>query len=86
MSSEPRVMRPMPMGTRECMACAGTGDTSPWEHDHHIWLRGEPIAVCGACKGAGKVGRWGFPLSAAKALAQHRQMSNILFGSDKHAR
>lgn len=75
-----RILRPMPMGSHECAACAGTGEPSPWEHDHHIWLRGQPIAVCGACRGAGQVGRWGFRLSAAKVLAHYRRMEEIMFG------
>ena len=75
-----RVLRPMPMGARDCEACSGTGETSPWEHDHHVWLRGQPIAVCGACRGAGMVSRWGFRLSAAKVLGTQRRMSQILFG------
>jgi hypothetical protein len=74
-----RTMRPMPDGARDCSACCGTGESSPWEYDHHIWVRGEPIAVCGACRGAGMMGRFGFRISAAKVLARHRLMSSILF-------
>jgi len=72
-------MRPMPNGSKECDACAGTGETSPWEWDHAVWVRGEPIAVCGACRGAGKVSRWGFRLSATKVLASYANMNRILF-------
>jgi hypothetical protein len=73
-----RVLRPMPMGTRECSACAGTGEPSPWEHDHHIWLRGNPIAVCGACRGSGYLTRFGFRVSPAKVLARYRFMNELL--------
>jgi hypothetical protein len=80
MAEHERVMRPMPNNSKECDACAGTGDTSPWEHDHHMWLRGEPIAVCGACRGAGRVSKWGFRLSARKVLQSYQRMNAILFG------
>jgi hypothetical protein len=78
--SEARVLRPMLMGARDCEACAGTGEPSPWEYDHHLWLRGQPIAVCGACHGAGMVSKWGFRLSARKVLEGHRRMNETLFG------
>jgi ribosomal protein L3 len=75
-----RTYRLQPMNSKECQACAGTGDPSPWEHDHHVWMRGEAIAVCGACRGAGIVGRWGFRISPAKHLASLRRSHAILFG------
>lgn len=75
-----RVIRPMPKGSVECSSCAGTGEPSPWEHDYHIWLRGEPIAVCGACRGAGKLSKWGFRLSAGKVLNLYRRANRILRG------
>jgi hypothetical protein len=73
-----RVYRPMPMGTRECDACCGTGEPSPWEYDHYIWLRGQPIAVCGSCRGSGYLTKWGFRVSAEKVLERHRFMASIL--------
>ncbi len=72
-------LRPMPANSRECRACCGTGEPSPWEYDHAVWVRGEPIAVCGACRGAGRVRIFGFHLSAAKVLRRYREMNAILF-------
>jgi hypothetical protein len=69
-----------PRNSRECTACAGTGDRSPWEHDHYVFVRGECIAVCGACGGAGFVTRWGFRWSAAKYAAAMRHSAAILRG------
>jgi hypothetical protein len=83
--SERRVYRPMPMGSKDCSACCGTGDPSPWEYDHAVWVRGEPIAVCGACRGSGYVSRWGFRISAAKVLAQYRYMNTLLTEGTDHA-
>jgi hypothetical protein len=81
-----RVMRPMPNGTHECGACCGTGEPSPWEYDHHIWLRGNPIAVCGSCRGSGYLTRFGFRVSAAKVLARYRHMNELFLEGSENVR
>jgi hypothetical protein len=81
-----RTYRPMPSGTNECDACAGTGGPSPWEYDHHIWLRGQPVAVCGACRGSGYLTRWGFRVSAARVLARHRWMGDWISDERQNVR
>ena len=69
-----------PVDSKECDACAGTGEPSPWEHDHYVFVKGRLIAVCGACAGAGFLTRWGFRYSAKKYARLMRQMLAALRG------
>lgn len=81
---ECQTLYPWPIGTKECDNCCGTGEPGPWEYDHHIFLRGAAIAVCGACRGAGRVGRFGFRLSASKIFHKRKNMMGMLKETDSH--
>lgn len=60
-------------GLRLCDACCGTGEPSPWEWDVYVWLHGVPHAVCGACRGSGLLGRFGFRLSRRRTALLHKR-------------
>ncbi len=79
--NDDRVLQAMPTGSDECASCCGTGHPSPWEHDYHVWLNGQAWAVCGACRGAGYLSKWGFRLSAAKYLRDMVSRSQMLLGT-----
>lgn len=73
-----RIFRMMPRHSKECVSCCGTGEGSPWEHNHYLWLNGQPFAVCGACRGAGYLTKWGFRLNAETHYHNLKRSAKIL--------
>lgn len=63
------------MGSVLCVNCAGSGEPGPFEYDHWIWYKGEALAVCGVCHGAGHMSRFGFRLKALKIGTARRMMA-----------